>query len=194
MVDRKVIKAAAREQIKGNIWVFFGVSLVLGLISSISGFTFVGPLLLAGPISLGFAYFILEIVRNKAGKFDTAFKGFNFFGESLVAGLVVGICTVLWTLLLIIPGIIAAYRYSMTFYILADNPTMSGTDAVNASKKMMKGHKWELFVLHLSFIGWFFLCGLTMGLLAIYVVPYVHAATANFYEAIKGEKVEELSK
>ena len=93
--------------------------------------------------------------------------------------------TFLWSLLLVIPGIIKAYAYSMSFYILADNPELTASEALAKSQSLMRGHKMELFILELSFIGWFFLIGLTFGLAAIYVAPYMEATMANFYNSIK---------
>ncbi len=185
--NRAELKSAAREQIKGNIWLYFGLSIVLTLILSAVSFTGIGALLLAGPIELGCAMFMLEVVRTKKGNFSTGFKGFNQFGASFVATLLISIFVTLWTLLLVVPGIIAAFRYSMTFYILADNPEMSGYDAMKKSKEMMIGHKWELFVLGLSFIGWILLVSITFGIAAIYVQPYMEATVVNFYEKLKAE-------
>ena len=75
----------------------------------------------------------------------------------------------------------------MTFYILADNPGMSGSEAIKKSKQMMKGHKWELFVLILSFFWWYVLCTITFGIAYIYVAPYINVTMTNFYEKIKLE-------
>ena len=110
---------------------------------------------------------------------------FNHFGNTLVAYLLVALYTFLWTLLLIIPGIIAAYSYSMTFYILADNPDLKGDDARKMSMEMMNGHKMDLFLLHLSYIGWIILCILTFGILYFWVLPWIINATAIFYDNLK---------
>ena len=93
--------------------------------------------------------------------------------------------TVLWTLLFIIPGIVKSYEYQMIPYLLADNPQMTKEQAFEESKRMMQGQKWKAFVLDLSFIGWFILSGLTLGILAIfYVSPSVNATHAALYEAL----------
>ena len=95
------------------------------------------------------------------------------------------IFTVLWSLLFIIPGIVKAYEYMMIPYLLADNPQMTKEQAFAESKRMMQGQKWKAFVLDLSFIGWYILSGLTLGILAIfYVSPYVNATHAALYEAL----------
>jgi uncharacterized membrane protein len=187
VIDRGELKENAKKQIKGNIGTYFGLSIVVMLIISGSGFTVVGPLLLNGAFSLGLTMFTLEIVRTQKGNFNTGFKGFKQFGSSFVATLLMGIFICLWSILLVIPGIIACFRYAMTYFILADNPEISGSEAIKKSKEMMIGHKSELFVLFLSFFWWFILCIITFGLAAIYVSPYVSATVANFYERIKSE-------
>lgn len=186
-IDRKELKTEAKSKIKGNVAVFFGLSIIMGIILSISGITVVGPLILMGPLSLGLSIFMLEVVRTGKSTLESGFKGFKQFGTSFGAGLLMIICTCLWSLLFYIPGIIAAIRYSMTFYIIADNPELSATEAIDKSKEMMKGHKGEFFVLLLSFFWWYLLCLLTLGLASIYVSPYIEATKIAFYEKIKLE-------
>ena len=127
----------------------------------------------------------MEVVRTKKGNFATGFNGFIQFVPSFVAGLLMSIFVMLWSLLLIIPGIVAGLSYSMTYFILADNPKISGLEAIKKSKEMMKGHKWEYFCLCFSFFWWFVLCAVTFGLAYIYVAPYFNATIANYYEEIK---------
>jgi uncharacterized membrane protein len=92
----------------------------------------------------------------------------------------------LWTLLFIIPGIVKIYSYRMVPYILKEHPELSGTKAITLSRQMMNGHKWNAFVLDLSFIGWIILSALTLGILHIfYVGPYIQATDAELYEALK---------
>lgn len=187
MIERSVLKSAAREQIKNNIGVYFLFNLVAYLILFAVSFTGIGALLISGPLFVGNAMLALEITRTRNGEFGTGFKGFNYFGTSFLAYLVIGICTFLWTCLLIIPGIIKTFSYAMTPYIIADNPEISALDAIDRSKKMMDGHKWELFVLKFTFIGWTLLGLITCGLAFIYVQPYMQVSIANFYENLKIE-------
>lgn len=91
------------------------------------------------------------------------------------------------TVMLLIPGIVKSFSYSMSMYILAENKGMSAREAITRSKEMMNGHKLDLFVLYLSFFGWWLLCGITFGIAYIWVGPYMNAAVANFYNSIKGE-------
>lgn len=192
-IVRKELKSAAKEQIKGNVWTFFGLSIVVSLIIAISSCVFVGPIILSGVFNLGLALFMIEVVRTKKGNFKTGFDGFQHFGTAFVAELLMGIFTLLWSLLFVIPGIIASFRYSMTYFIIADNPEISGLDAIKKSKQMMIGHKWELFVLFLSFFWWYVLCGITFGIAAIYVVPYINATLVNYYEKLKLENSSQAS-
>ena len=185
VIERKELKTLAKEQIKGNVATFFGLSIVVALILSLSSSLIVGPLLLTGPFELGLTLFMIEVVRKGKGQFNTGFMGFKQFGSSFVATLLMGIFICFWSLLLVIPGIIACFRYSMTYYILADNPEMSGSDAIKKSKEMMQGHKWELFILLLSFFWWYILCIITFGIAVIYVFPYINATLVNYYEKLK---------
>ena len=192
-INRKELKAAARAQIKGNVGTFFGLSLVLGIILSVSAITFVGPFILLGPLYLGLSMFSIEVVRTSNGKFETGFKGFKQFGTAFIAFLLMTLFTSLWALLFIFPAYIAIFSYSMTFYIIADNPSISGSEAIKKSKEMMKGHKWELFVLLFSFFWWYVLGVITFGLAYIYIIPYIEATVVNFYEKIKTENVAAIT-
>lgn len=186
-IDRSELKTKAKEQLKGNLAMFIGVVLLGYMIISIASFTVIGSLILAGPLYLCFSLFSLNITRTRKGDINTFFKGFDQFGSSFVAGLLTTLYTILWSFLFFIPGIIASLSYSMTFFILADNPKMSGSDAIKKSKEMMKGHKMELFVLTLSFFGWWLLALITFGIAYIYVIPYYSLTISNFYETIKSD-------
>ena len=181
------LKATAKQQMKGNVLIFFGTTFVLGLILSVSSATFVGPLVLGGVVELGTVLLALEIARAGKTEFNTGFKGFTQFGSAFIAAFVGSIFIMLWSCLFIIPGIIAAFRYSMAFYILADNPEMSGMEALKASKQMMKGHKMEFFLLQLSFLGWCLLAILTFGILMIWLAPYIKTTNALYYEKLKSQ-------
>ena len=189
MYNRVQVKMQAKESLKGNWGIAIGVILVAGILLSVASYVPFGSLVLTGVFAAGLAIVMLEIVRNWEVKFTDMFKGFNNFGTNCIAGILVSIFTILWSLLFVIPGIIKAYSYAMTFYILADHPEMSAKDAIKTSQVMMDGHKMDLFVLELSFIGWYLLCIITFGIAALYVGPYVTASYAAFYEAIKDEKV-----
>lgn len=141
-------------------------------------------LIITGPFSLGLSIISLNIVRGDNVTVNNLFVGFKRFLDAFLANLINGILIALWSLLFIIPGIIKGYSYSMTYYILADNPSMTANDARKKSMDIMRGNKWRLFCLQLSFIGWLLLCVLTLGILTLWISPYIQTATAAFYEDI----------
>jgi uncharacterized membrane protein len=128
--------------------------------------------------------------RGREVKFSEMFNGFNHFVVALGAYLLMVLFVFLWSLLLIIPGIIASIAYSLTFFILAEDPTLSPMEALRKSKKMMYGYKWKYFCLGLRFIGWALLCLLTLGLGFIVLLPYIQASYAKFYDDVKANYVE----
>jgi len=143
-------------------------------------------LILAGPLSLGAAIFSLSISRGKEAILEQLFQGFNNFSTAFITYLLVLLYVILWTLLLIVPGIIAALSYSMTFYILADEPLIKPQDALKKSKSMMNGFKLKLFYLCLRFFLLALLCILTLGIGFLWLIPYVHVTMAKFYDDING--------
>jgi len=146
-------------------------------------------LILGGPLTLGLTFFSLAISRNEEARFEQVFDGFRYFGTALGAYLLMGIFVLLWSLLLIIPGIIAALSYAMTFYIIADNPSIEVMDAIDKSKKMMYGYKWKFFCLQLRFLGWALLCLLTLGIGFLWLMPYMKVSFAKFYDDINERQV-----
>ena len=119
------------------------------------------------------------------------FEGFDYWVSGLKAYLLVFIYTLLWSLLLIVPGIIASFSYSQTFFIMAEDPNIDVFDAIDKSKAMMKGNKWKLFCLELRFLGWFLLAILTLGIGFFWLVPYAYTTSAKFYEDIKNTNNKE---
>ena len=168
-------------------WLFMaGITLIYGVLSGlISAVPFVGiigALVISGPLMFGFTLISMKIFRNEGAKVDDLFGGFNNFNQSFSLYIVNSVLIFLWSLLFIIPGIIKSYAYSMSYYILADNPTLTQSEARRRSEQLMNGHKFRLFCLHLSFIGWYLLAALTGGILLFWVIPYVQVATAAFYD------------
>ncbi len=131
-------------------------------------------------LTLGHNLFYIDLCNNKAN-LSTLFSRFGIFLKAFGLVLFIGLFTFLWSLLFVIPGIIAAYRYSMAMYLMAQHPEMSIREAVNESKRLMAGHKGRLFCLQLSFIGWWFLAALTFGIGYLWLIPYIQTSTAAFY-------------
>lgn len=146
------------------------------------------------PLSWGYTIYFLNIVREQEVGLKTMFAGYFFkcLGKVLFTMLLKMIYLILWTLLLVVPGIIKSMSYAMTEYILMDNPDIDATDAIHRSRVMMDGHKMKLFLMYLSFIGWAILCLFTLGLGFLLLMPYIHASMAAFYQDLLRE--EELTK
>ena len=141
------------------------------------------------PFSVGYTYAANRLfVEADSRMTGNAFRdGFGRWSRNVWGMFLVGIFTSLWALLLIVPGIVKFYAYAMTPYILIDNPELSANQAINLSKKMMKGHKFDLFFLHLSFIGWYFLSIFTFGIGLLWLMPYMMTAQAEFYQDVRKE-------
>ena len=153
------------------------------IISAIIGALF--SLFVTNAITVGVSNYFIKNTDSKPSLKD-AFSGFKVkYKRNIGTLLLVGIKTVLWTLLFVIPGIIKAYEYAIIPYILADDPEITSKDAFKKAKQMMNGNKWRLFKLELSFFGWFVLCVLTLGIGTFFLLPYVNAANAEFYAELK---------
>lgn len=135
-------------------------------------------------LGIGITSVCLNVSRFRQVDFGSLFDPFAMFFKLLWLNILTGIYIMLWTLLFIIPGIIASYRYSMAIYIMLDNPEYSASECIRRSKEMMDGKKLDLFVLQLSFIGWRLLT--LIPFVDIYVLPYVQTTYANFYNALSG--------
>lgn len=140
----------------------------------------------ASIVAIGMLYACWDLfTKGTLPEAGALFAPFKQYARTVGAVLLVFVYTLLWTLLLVIPGIIKAYSYSMTFYILRENPEMTAGDAITASQKMMDGHKMDLFLLSLSFIGWAILASITFGIGYLWLIPYIYTAYAAFYETLK---------
>ena len=136
---------------------------------------------LGSVISLGYARFNLDLIDGREPELNALFSDFYRFGTAFCARLLMSLYILLWSLLLIVPGIMAAYSYAMTPYILTDHPDMTAGEAIARSKELMAGNRWRLFCLQFSFIGWIILAALTLGIGNLWLTPYTHAAEAAFY-------------
>lgn len=191
------IRAKARESLRGN-WgkavgttlLYFVVMFVVGLINEIPFAGWIVELLVTGPLAFGIYTFFLGMARSETPGSGSIFAGFNRFVDTFLLYLLTTIFTCLWTLLFIIPGIIAALRYKQAYYIMRDNPEIGALEAIRRSKEMMKGHKGRLFVLYLTFIGWYILGCIPLGIGLLWVVPYFMTAEAHFYDDLKNRSLD----
>lgn len=211
-MNRSEIKELAKSKIKGNKWNIIWPMLIIGVVGSILSRIFGGsveidfnnlesmtnvhmsPLnyggsllvsLLTGIITAGYIKYVLNFVRT--GKFnmndiiDTIkAKWLNILIAQVLVTVIVCLCSILF----VIPGIIMAIAYAFAMYIVIDSDT-NGSDSLKASREMMKGYKWNYFVFELSFIGWIILVPFTLGLLLIWLYPYMTVANVLYYEKLK---------
>lgn len=176
---------------------FFNAGMITGLLTGIATVVilivlvakvFVGNLLKMG----GYRFFILNQTAQPG--IGTLLDGFRsgHYVNIVLAMFLRDLFTALWSLLLVVPGIVKHYEYLMVPYIIAENPAMDYKEAFQISKQMMDGEKMEAFIMDLSFLGWYLLSAVTCGLLAIfYVNPYVQASFAEMYTFNKQKAYQE---
>ena len=188
-MTRIELKSAAKEQISGKIGILFVIMLIIGAIGVACSFIPVigpvGTIIITPAFEISLCMIYLKLTKNEEISVGDTFNGFKVTGKAVWLNIITNVFTFLWSLLLVIPGIIKVFSYSMAPYILADNPELTAMEALSKSKEIMDGHKFDLFVLQLSFFWWYILSGITFGIASIYVIPYISATTANFYNSIK---------
>ena len=139
-------------------------------------------------LNAGYARYHLGVRRGEEMPYETLFDGLSFAGKLILLSIVQYLFIFLWSLLFVIPGIIAACRYRFAVYNLCEDPEMGVMEALNMSKAQTNGFKWQLFALDWSFIGWILLCGLTLGILYIWVQPYIFQTDIGYFQQIKSVK------
>ena len=159
------------------------------LLKIFSNSSFLLNFFLLYPLSLGYSVAHKELLQNGDAAItrNTVRLAFSDYVRNAVSILLVYLYTLLWTLLFIVPGIIKGLAYSLTPFIVKDNPQLSPNQAINLSMKMMKGHKFDLFYLYLSFLGWILLSMLTLGVGLLWVIPYLETTMAAFYQDVKND-------
>jgi len=218
-MDRAELKARARAQLGGgifqNLWMMgLAVCLLIGLMESAAAGILpgIGALIVVGPLEYGMAFIFLKQARDhQPVQLGDMFRGFqDDFGGTFLIGLMTSLFTFLWSLLFVIPGIIASYRYAFAMLDLCQNPELGVMEALDLSKRQTLGYKWQLFVLQLSFIGWSLLVlgaflvyelliaallpdsfpGIMLGSLLLsvlvfaaqlYLTPYIELSVCGFY-------------
>jgi uncharacterized membrane protein len=163
-------------------------SVVLGLIPVVGSLA--ATVIVTPAFALSVVRIYLNVVKGNAPELNDAFTGFDDFWAAFKVTFLVGLFTFLWSLLFVIPGIIKGISYSMSMYVLAENKGKPALECIAESKKMTEGHKMELFVLALSFIGWAFVGAITFGIAYIWITPYMQATMTNAYNYLKPAPVE----
>ncbi|MDX5322705.1 MAG: DUF975 family protein [Exiguobacterium sp.] len=202
-------KKHARDMLAGKWWLLAGILIVFTALNAIPQFvsppvdpdtvpttnetilTFVSLVLslLIAPLSIGWSWIAQDVSRGNKPVISTLFAPFrNSYVKHVLAPILMGIFIFLWSLLLVVPGIIKSFSYSLTYYLLRDQPELSALEAITESRRLMDGHKMEAFKLVLSFIGWFFVGILTLGIGFLFIYPYFSTAYATFYESIQQEQ------
>ena len=192
MVSNEELRARARAGLGGPFqknWLYAVLAIfIYSTILSISAYFVVLPLFIYGPLSIGLAAYFLGFARRREGtaeNFEVFTKPFSEnLGSNILLGLLMSIYVFLWYLLFAIPGIVKFYSYAMAPYIKHDHPEYSANQAISESRRIMKGHKLELFLLDLSFIGWFLVGYCACGIGLLWVMAYMQAARAEFYEEL----------
>ena len=188
-MTRAQLKSMAKEQMSGKLGVLIAIILIIGVVtfvvSAIPVVGAIGAFIITPAFSLALCTIYLKVTKKEDIEISDAFKGFNKTGRALWLNILICFFTFMWSLLLVIPGIIKSYSYSMAYYVLADNPELTAREALARSKEIMKGHKFEYFVLQLSFFWWYVLVGITCGFASLYVAPYMSTTVTNFYNSIK---------
>lgn len=199
MILRSELKQNAKDRLKNNWGLAIGIIIVCTLISCIPNLlaeidsesfaiSIIIPiitLVITGPLTIGQCKFFINLANRSNPKFSDLWYGFNNMLRAIGVTLLVGVIVFIGSILFIIPGIILAFMYSQVYYIMAENPEMSIMNCLKESSRIMKGHKMDLFILELSFLGWGILMVITLGIAGLYVLPYYNATLTNFYLEIK---------
>ncbi|MBD3590705.1 MULTISPECIES: DUF975 family protein [unclassified Bacteroides] len=190
--ENSQLRAEARQALQGK-WPMAAVAaLIYSVIAGgLSAIPFIGglcSLFIGLPIAYGIAIVMLGVYRGKDIDFGVLFEGFQDYSRIFVTKLLQAIYTLLWSLLLVIPGIIKSYSYAMTDFILKDEPEMKNNAAIEKSMAMMENNKMKLFLLDLSFIGWALLAIVTFGIGFLFLQPYMQVSRAAFYEDLKAQQ------
>lgn len=170
------------------IFVYF---LLYGAISWIPYLNYPLAFLVGLPLTWGISVLFLNSFRGTEIQVEEMLDGFKDYSRILGTTVLVYVYTLLWSLLLFVPGIVKSYSYSMTYFILKDDPDLQYNAAIDKSIAMMDGNKMKLFLLDLSFLGWLLLSLLSFGIGFLFLLPYVYSAHAAFYEDLKKEKLEQ---
>lgn len=195
-MNRAELKRRSREQlgnhIFNNTWLMSVVGvLILSAIQSCASSVPVLPLFLIGPLGVGMVIFFKNIVRSSSVRIESLFQGFmKDFKGSLLLGLMSSVFVALWSLLFVIPGIVKGYAYSMAYYLKSEHEDWDWRKCLDESTKLTNGHKFDLFVLDLSFIGWYIVGSICFGVGSLWVTAYHEMTKLNYFEELTLTRVE----
>ena len=181
-ISIKEMKERAKAYLKDQWGMLTLIELIANLLMSVAN------LLLGGPITMSLTKTTVNVAKGEKVDLESLFSGFSDFLKLFLLYLVNAIYVFLWSILFIIPGIIASLSYSMSYFILIENPDLTYDEARKRSVEMMKGNKGKLFRLYLSFIGWYILSYFTFGILLLFAMPYIRMTLYQFYLSIAPEQ------
>ncbi|MBR1910865.1 MAG: DUF975 family protein, partial [Treponema sp.] len=187
MFNRAAYKNIAKKQLAGR-WGTPILATILTFIitSALSATIPVVAFCAVAVLGMANTYLYVTLSHTKEKQpFSTFIQGFSFWLNGILSMLWFMLWTILWALFFFIPGIVKAYAYSQMFFIIAESPDMDVRTAMNLSKKITKGHKMDLFILDLSFLGWLILSSCTCGILLLWLTPYMNMTKINAYHSIK---------
>ncbi len=182
------LMAEAKLSLEGKWGLAAGTTfLYMLLINALGLVPILGSLItivLGGPFYYGMVRFQMALSRDNDAKLEQIFEGFkgNNIANKIITYILMGLFITLWMILLIIPGIMAAYSYALTFYLLAEDPDLEPMEALKKSKELMDGHRMRLFMLHLNFFGWAIACLFTLGIGYFWLAPYIGVSHVKFYD------------
>ncbi len=199
-MNRAALKQTAKNKLGSNIfskrWMMFVLAFLItgaigGAISACtSGIGAIIGAVFGGMLIFGISVSFLALYRqDKDLEIPDIFVAFKTFGDQFLLSFMLCLFIALWSLLFVVPGLIKGLGWSMTYYIKADHPEYTYKQCMAASKQMTMGHKWELFVLILSFIGWYLVGVATCGIGMLWVETYASATITAYYEELKNAPV-----
>ena len=186
-MNRAELKSRAKSQLGGIFeqnWLYAVLFFfIAAAIASITAFTAVGPIIVLGPMSYAISKMLIKLSRTgEKPDLNGLFDGFkDDFAGTFLIGFLTTIFVALWSMLFVIPGIVKTYAYSFAYYVKADHPEYDWRQCIDESKRLTQGHKGELFILDLSFIGWLIVGSFCLGIGTLWVTPYMNLTRVNFY-------------
>lgn len=190
------MRAQARAVLKGNWGTAALAMLVLNVILGVGTMIAMIPILgmiamffIQGPVMFGMYHYCKQVKRNGKAELEEGLFGFKYILKTTGLMALMTVLIFLWSLLLFVPGIIAAFKYSQAFFILSDDPEKGIRQCLDESKEMMKGNKMRFFLLSLTFFGWCILAAFTFGVGYLFLGPYMYVTYTIFYDEISGNAV-----
>ena len=188
MIDNTALKEKAKQQFTPHLKEAIIAAIIAGVAMSALSGTGIGGLIAYGPLTAGMIFLALKWIKGENGDVSTFIDGLKVnLTNTIIAGAIISLAVGLGMIFLIVPGVFIWLMFFPALYLLVENPEMDWKTALTRAKDMMEGHKMELFMLTLSFIGWILLGIITLGIGLLWVTPWIEMAQVKFYEELKVE-------